>query len=394
MPHSICHKQINQQECTSELKEIDTSEVNGSLKTVKNVSLHTPNIRKSSSAHYSCSCSLSHNIYPKEINKQHCVPKMKDINPNEVDSVNTFRIPVLHTLKTGNTCYSFSHSTMPCNTHRTEIEQHDHAFNMKEFHPSEVGDPANTSQILSSHTPLLSKPSDAYYSSHSDTCQKEEKRQARKVLHCSTDSIPSIQQSVRSYLSHTVQTPINMAKKFLKDMFHRNSKPRFSNSKRDKSRKDFKTPAHIAQDNTLQEHQDPQSPKYDQITCLMENTNNRSLQDESSILTPVINEDKEMNVQIEQIQCSEACSVNSVIQKEPENELKKGAHIPRRTTVTPYSCNLPSHMKSSILPRHKNLQASSYPMLRYSKEELSNLVAGVNKYGLDFKACILFKMTY
>jgi hypothetical protein len=26
-------------------------------------------------------------------------------------------------------------------------------------------------------------------------------------------------------------------------------------------------------------------------------------------------------------------------------------------------------------------------MLGYSKEELSNLVAGVNKYGLDFKVC-------
>jgi hypothetical protein len=373
MSHNICHKKINQQEYTSKLKEIDTSEVSGSLKTVKNVPLHTPNVRKSSNAHYSCSCSFSHNICPKEINKQHHVPKIKKNHPNEADcSGNTFRIPMLHTLKTNNTHY---------------------AFNMKEFHPSEVGHPANTSQILSLHTPHISQPSNEHYSSHSDVCQKEEKQQTSKVLHCSTDSIPSIQQSVRSCLSHTIRTPMNMVKKYMKDIFHRNSRPQFSNTKKNKRGKDFKTPAHIAQDSTLQEHQDPQNPKFDQITYLMENTNNIRPQNESGILTPVIN-DKEMDVQIEQVQCTAPCSINSLIQKEPENELKKGVHIPLRTTVTPHSCNLPSHMKSSILHRHKkNLQAYSYPMLRYSKEELSNLVAGVNKYGLDFKACILFKIT-
>jgi hypothetical protein len=46
-----------------------------------------------------------------------------------------------------------------------------------------------------------------------------------------------------------------------------------------------------------------------------------------------------MNVQIEQMQCPAACSINSLIQKEPENELKKG--VQHRTTVTLYSCNLP-----------------------------------------------------
>jgi hypothetical protein len=119
-------------------------------------------------------------------------------------------------------------------------------------------------------------------------CQKEEKREASKVLHCFTDSIPSIQQSVRSYLSYTIQTPMNMAKKYVKDMFDRNSKPQFSNTERNKRGKDFETPVYIAQDNTLQAHQDSQSTKFGQITCL-ENTNNRSPQNESGILTPVIN---------------------------------------------------------------------------------------------------------
>jgi hypothetical protein len=65
----------------------------------------------------------------------------------------------INALKTSNTHYSFSYSVVPCNTHRREIEQHDHAFNMKVFHPSELGHPANTSQILSLHTPHISTPS-------------------------------------------------------------------------------------------------------------------------------------------------------------------------------------------------------------------------------------------
>jgi hypothetical protein len=84
----------------------------------------------------------SHSL--KEINKQHRVPQIKEIHPNEADcSVNTFRIPMFHALKTSNIHFSFSYSTVPCNAHRREIEQHDHAFNMKEFHPSELGHPAN-----------------------------------------------------------------------------------------------------------------------------------------------------------------------------------------------------------------------------------------------------------
>jgi hypothetical protein len=371
-------KDINWQQCTSNTKECHLVELNDSLNTFKCPVLYTPSISKSSNEH----CAISHNTCQKEINQKQCASRVKEINPNE--------------LNTRHTQYSLSHPKMSCNTCHREIKQQQYASNSNKINPNEVNVSLKTLKNPSLHTPNVSKPPKAHYSSPSSYMyQKEEKQQASSVLQHSTDSIPSVQKSLRSCLLHTIQTPVNTAKRYLRDVFLRNSGTQLNNTDRNKREQDFKTTVHIAEEDTLQgeiEVQESQSIKVDKITCLMERTNHRSPQHEKGIPSPIINQDKEMNASNEQVQNSRSCGVSSLTQREPENKLKKSVCTPVRTAVTPYSST--SQTKNSVRHRRKNLQSYLSCMLRYSKEELNNLVAGVAKYGLDFKAGILLKIIY
>ena len=81
--------------------------------------------------------------------------------------------------------------------------------------------------------------------------------------------------------------------------------------------------------------------------------------------------------------CSQLGSICAFTQAEPENKQNKN-----RPAVIPYRCEWMSKKQCSDQQKYKNLQYRSCPKLSYSKEELRSFVAGVSKYGLDFKACI------
>jgi hypothetical protein len=369
-------KGINWQHCTSNTKEYNPRELNDSLNTFQFPVLHTQNISKSSNEH----CAVSHNTCLKEMNQKHCASKVKDSHPNEENTSNTH----------------YFDSKMPCNTCQREIKQQKHTSISNEINPKEVNGSLKSLGNPSLHTPNVGKPSNAHYSSPSSyMCQKEEKQQASNALQHSIDSIQSVQKSLRSYLSHTFQTPVNIAKRCLKDIFHRNSEIEFNNKERNEREQDLKTAKHIAKEDALQgqlEVQESQSMEIDQITCLKESISYISQRHDKGIPSPIINKDKEINASTEQIQCSQSCSDSSLMRKEPENKMKKGVCVPVRTAVSP--CSWTSHTENSVRHRYKNIQPYSSSILRYSKEELDNLVAGVAKYGLDFKAGILLKIIY
>jgi len=52
---------------------------------------------------------------------------------------------------------------------------------------------------------------------------------------------------------------------------------------------------------------------FDQITFLTETSNDGSPQHEDSIQSPITNQDKEMNDNLDKMQCSQLCSVRHCI---------------------------------------------------------------------------------
>jgi hypothetical protein len=78
-------------------------------------------------------------------------------------------------------------------------------------HSIEADDLESKLQIPSLYTPHINKSFNGYYSSSPCTCQKR----ASNILQCSTDS----QQSLRSYLSYTIQTAFKMTKEYWKTYF-------------------------------------------------------------------------------------------------------------------------------------------------------------------------------
>lgn len=401
MSHNECQKQLNKQQCNSNTKEYHTKELNNSVNTFQIPVLHIPNNSKSSNAHYCLSFSkMTHNTHQKQRNQERCASKIQELNPNVVsDSLKTLKNPSYHTPNVRNSSkahYCLANSKMSHNICRKKINLQQCGLETKDNHPNEEDGSMNTFKIPILPTTSVMRSSKAHFSSScSDTCQKEEEQQAKILLRHSTDRIPSAKQSLRSYLSHTIQTPINMAKRYFKSMFHRNSEMTFNSTEKNETEQDFKIPAHVAEEDTLHgEFQESKSTAVDEITHLMEDTNGGCPQHENSISSPVINQDKESNVSVEKMQCSQSCSVSSVIQKDPENKLKKNAYTCVRKAVTPSSCDRTLHIGSLIRHRRMNSQSSSRLILRYSKEELTNLVAGVAKYGLDFKACIVLKIIY
>ena len=80
-----------------------------------------------------------------------------------------------------------------------------------------------------------------------------------------------------------------------------------SDTDRNKIGQGFKSPVHITKDNTPQkvlQFQGSKNMTFDQITSLTENSNDGSPQHEDSIQSPITNQDKEMNDNLDKMQCS------------------------------------------------------------------------------------------
>ncbi|XP_069703013.1 telomere repeats-binding bouquet formation protein 1-like isoform X2 [Periplaneta americana] len=220
---------------------------------------------------------------------------------------------------------------------------------------------------------------------------------ATRLKKCERNNVPqssrsstiSEQRSVRSYLSQTLQTPLHLAKRYFKGIFNKNSDARInSNANENEVEEKFRVPENVLRKRITKrelENQDPQnvySKMSGEIGTSIRKTSNSTPVREINISNVIRNQNKQIDNSEKQNSCSQS-------QNTKHDRQIRCACTPVGRKGNPYSPDWSHHNYCSRSHKPRDHSYRTYRgrrMLRYSEEELKNLVAGVSKYGLDFKA--------